>query len=66
MSEDNFYHYFGRDHNFSCVLSDGSERDLYEGSANRKLKYENRMEYADMLKKVRLFESKKQVRRNLF
>ena len=55
---------YGELRTWTCLLSDGSVHKLKEDGADKLVSYEERLEYCDMVKQVRMNEADKQVYRN--
>ena len=53
---------YGELRTWTCLLSDGTVYKLKEDGADKLVSYEERLEYCEMVKRVRMNESDKQVR----
>ncbi|XP_053549532.1 E3 ubiquitin-protein ligase HECTD3 isoform X2 [Bombina bombina] len=61
MDKETFGFKFGEELTYTTVLSDQRMVDLISGGSNISVRYEDRMEFIEMVKKARLEESKDQV-----
>ncbi len=61
IDEEDYNIKFAKEKTWTCILSDGTNYELKPNGNDEYVKYQDRLEYVELVKKARIHESDKQV-----